>query len=110
MTFYPPAAVAPLVGVHPMPFHKRVPYTAGVTKGGTPKVPVGKGILSRMFNVFGNIIDCERRCPMYNGASLSPKSLKRGSKSSMYFFRWSVATRRDCLVGLESETRCSLPR
>ena len=35
--------------------------------GGPLKAPVGKGILSRMFDVFGNAIDRERgvvRCPM----------------------------------------------
>ena len=40
--------------------------------GGPLKAPVGKGILSRMFDVFGNAIDREGavdRCPMAFGAS-----------------------------------------
>ena len=42
--------------------------------GGPFKAPVGKGILSRMFDVFGNAIDRQARRQMSSGAqSIEPR-------------------------------------
>ena len=82
--------------------------------GGPLKAPVGKGIVSQMFDVFGNVIDREasstvkRRCLMSNGARCiglrrrwrddppSRRSLKRASRRSTCSCRWNAAARRDC--------------
>ena len=54
--------------------------------GGPLKAPVGKEILSRMFDVFGNVIDR----PL-------PKFLKRELKSSIFWRHWSEEGKLDSL-------------
>jgi F-type H+-transporting ATPase subunit beta len=63
--------------------------------GGPLMAPVGKGILGRMFDVFGNAIDRQPHPPRSNGAPCitprqpwrgvppSPRSSRPGSSSSM---------------------------
>ena len=75
--------------------------------GGPLKAPVGKAILSRMFDVFGKPIDrgaalsgvewrsVHRDPPPLAGRSTKSESLKRESRSSMFSSRWSAAARRD---------------
>ena len=56
--------------------------------GGPLKAPVGKGVLSRMFDVFGNTIDREAgavRCPMAFRASRSAAAWHRRSTKSEIF-------------------------
>ena len=74
--------------------------------GGPLEAPVGKDILSRMFDVFGNTIDHKAVCRMCTGgrcighhrrSRADPRlqrSLKRASSSSMCLRRWSAAAKR----------------
>ncbi len=78
--------------------------------GGPLKAPVGKGILSRMFDVFGNAIDREPAPSMSNGVRCignhrpwrdvppSRKFLKPVSRLSMCSCLWSAEEKRDCLA------------
>ena len=90
--------------------------------GGPLKAPVGKGILSRMFDVFGNAIDRQpapadvewrrfiaTRRP-WRSAPPSPKYSKRASRRSTCWCRWSAAARRGCSAARASARRCCSPR
>ena len=86
--------------------------------GGPLKAPVGKAVLSRMFDVFGNTIDREaalsdvqwrsvhRLRRRWRGVPPSRKSLRPASRSSMCSCRWSAAARRDFSAGPASARRC----
>ena len=91
--------------------------------GGPLKVPVGKSIIARMFDVFGNPID--RQPPpsdvVWRTRSIgirphwpvvppSLKFLKRASRSLTCWCRWSAAARRDCSGARVSARRCCSPR
>jgi F-type H+-transporting ATPase subunit beta len=85
--------------------------TEGLARGmqvedsGKPlEVPVGKEIMSRMFDVFGSAID--RKPPPQNvqwrtihrSVRQSPRFSKRVSRQSMCSCHWSVEARLDCSV------------
>ena len=94
--------------------------------GGPLKACVGKGILSRMFDVFGNAIDHGGgviRCPMAflmasgvplrrfrPGVPPSRKSLKRASRPSTCSCRSSAAARRDFSAGRVWARRSCSPK
>ena len=89
--------------------------------GGPLKVPVGKGIISRMFDVFGNAIDRSRRRPMWNGdhpsrsavlASRSTKSevFETGIKVIDVLVPLGAAARRGCSGARAWARRCCSPR
>jgi hypothetical protein len=71
--------------------------------GGPLKAPVGKAVLSRMFDVFGNTIDREAalsdvesvRCiglhRRWRDVPPSRKSLRQALRSLMSLYRWSAA-------------------
>ena len=50
--------------------------------GGPLKVPIGKGILSRMFDVFGNAIDRQPAPPTWNRRTIHPDPPPLGSHST----------------------------
>jgi F-type H+-transporting ATPase subunit beta len=76
--------------------------------GGPLKAPVGKGILSRMFDVFGNAIDREAAFPMSSGASVHrapPPLARRSTKSEVFETGIKVI---DVLVPLERGGKAGL--
>jgi len=86
--------------------------------GGPLKAPVGKGILSRMFDVFGNAIDREaalsnvqwrsvhRAPPPLARRSTKSEIFETGIRSLMCLCRWSAAARRDFLAERAWARRC----
>jgi F-type H+-transporting ATPase subunit beta len=76
--------------------------------GGPLKVPVGKGILSRMFDVFGNVIDRQPALPEMEWRSVhrSPPPLaQRSTKSEIFETGIKVI---DVLVPLERGGKAGL--
>ena len=80
--------------------------TEGLARGmrvedsGKPlEVPVGKEIMSRMFDVFGSAIDCW-------SVRQSPRSSRRASRLSMYWCLWSVEARLDCSAAQAWARQC----
>lgn len=86
--------------------------------GGPLHAPVGKGILSRMFDVFGKPIDRQEKFRTWSGApSIAPrhhclgappnqKFSRLASKSSMCSCRWSAAAKRAYLAVRAWARRC----
>ncbi len=86
--------------------------------GGPLKAPVGKGVLSRMFDVFGNAID-RQAAPtdvQWRSVHRAPPPLARRSTRSEIFETgiklidvlapWSAAARLDCSAGRAWARRC----
>jgi F-type H+-transporting ATPase subunit beta len=90
--------------------------------GGPLQAPVGKGILSRMFDVFGNVIDREaaladvawrsvhRAPPQLARRSTKSRFSRRASRSLTCSCHLSVAARRDFSAGQAWARRCCSPK
>ena len=90
--------------------------------GGPLQAPVGKGILSRIFDVFGNAIDRQPAPPDVEWRSVHnapPPLARRSTKSELFetgikvidvLMRLSAAARRTCSAARAWVKRCCSPR
>jgi F0F1-type ATP synthase alpha subunit len=91
--------------------------------GGPLKAPVGKGILSRMFDVFGKTPSTASQSRLMSNGALfiaprrrwrsvppNPRFSRQGSRSSMFWCRSSAAGKQACLAARAWERRYCSPK